>query len=134
MIRQILALVLIVSTPLTWAAPKSLPKTDVFIEIQHGDLATRFKIDASAGTMTMYNSLGSKKTRQIAGENLAYLISEANKLPNTTKRLPPECLRAQISVTIGSGKSAIRKYSCFGIKSITSKSYQDLANLLAVVI
>jgi hypothetical protein len=118
--------------PLAAFAAKSAPQ-DVTIQIQHGELATQFKIDSATETLSMSNSQGLKKSRKIDKENLTYLISEASKLP-TTKRLPQECLRASMGVRIGSGKTAKFKQSCFGMKAIHAKAYQDFANLLAVVI
>ena len=111
----------------------SAKNEEISIQILHGELKTVFKIDPGASTVSITNSNGFKKTRLVEKENMKYIVAQVDRLP-MAKHLPGECARAKMEVIIGMGKTAKHKSSCFGMKSITSQKYQDLANLLAIEI
>jgi len=108
--------------------------TLVSVKVVHGEVVTQFTIDAATSTLKINNARLGERMRKIDFDDLNFLIEMAQKLPKTNP-LPKECHRASMQVTIAEkNKQTAQGASCFGMRSITSKAYQDFANLLVLAI
>lgn len=128
----IFTLLVSIYTPASAAtAPANLPRT-IAVEIVNGEAGAHFTIDSTAKTLTMSTRAGARK-RALTADDLEFLVAQVKKLP-ALKHAPKECYRARMQVTVTAANAKVtRKESCFGMRSITSESYQKFASLLAVL-
>ena len=113
--------------------PPTLAKTNsvikLHVKVVFGEQTSQFSIQENL--LKLSNSKGLEKSRTLKPADFKYLIERFNSLPSTNQ-IPNSCHRSYMTITakIANGKP-MSKGSCFGVKSITSAKYEELANLLA---
>ena len=104
--------------------------SEMVVEIQMGNQKTRFVANKASKILSMHSSSGYKRNRKISKKDFQFLVQKVDSLP-MVKNLAGECLRSRIQISLSRGKKTVsKKESCFGLPSITAKSYQDFANFL----
>jgi hypothetical protein len=98
----------------------------------YGEKVAQFSIrpEGKKFALTFRSSSDKPTTRDLSVENYNYLEKKFEKLPEVAI-IPASCLRNQIVIQVTDEAGKVRqKTSCFGIKTITSKPFEDFANLL----
>ena len=124
---------------LSFAAAKKIPprkpaNLDQWLEVSTtvSEVSTQFKIISSNGSSSIYmhTSSGIDRKREISKADFDFLLSEYAKLP-VPAQLPADCYRSKIELqSFRNGALESKKSSCFGLNTVTEKSYIRFSRIL----
>lgn len=117
----------------TFAAKEPTKVSELRTRSIYGDRDVRFLVKNDKGKISIERMIdgGNLVSRSLKTKEWDFLVKEFKKLPQAEK-IPLECGRARMEVTYLENGNSTNRNSCFGIKTITSESYQKFAQMLAL--